>query len=65
MLTGANRVSVLRFVAGLALGWATSWAILRGGFALLQVVWPDYALVDLPGFRGQVTAFEPRTLLAF
>jgi len=46
MLTGANRVSVLRFVAGLALGWATSWVILRGGFALLRVVWLDYALAD-------------------
>jgi hypothetical protein len=46
MLTGANRVSVLRFVAGLALGWVTSWAILRGGFALLRVAWPDYALAD-------------------
>ncbi len=46
MLTGVNRVAVIRFVAGLALGWATSWATLTGGFALLRVVWPDYALAE-------------------
>lgn len=46
MVTGVNRAAVLRFVAALALGWATSWAILTGGFALLRVVWPDYALAD-------------------
>ncbi len=39
-------MTVLRFVAGLALGWAISWAILAGGFALLRVVWPDYALAE-------------------
>jgi hypothetical protein len=31
-------------VAGLALGWVTSWIILTGGFSLLRAVWPDYAL---------------------
>ncbi len=46
MVTAVNRVPVLRFVAGLALGWATSWAILTGGFSLLRVVWPDYALAE-------------------
>ena len=46
MVTGVNRTTVLRLVAGLALGWATSWATLTGGFALLRVVWPDYALAD-------------------
>ncbi len=39
-------MTVLRFVAGLALGWATSWAILTGGFSLLRAVWPDYALAE-------------------
>ena len=37
---------VLRFVAALALGWATSWIALNGGFALLRANWPDYALAD-------------------
>ncbi len=46
MVTGVNRIAVLRFVAGLALGWATSWTILTGGFSLLRVVWPDYALAE-------------------
>ncbi len=46
MVTGVNRMAVLRFVAGLALGWATSWTILTGGFSLLRVVWPDYALAE-------------------
>ena len=39
-------MTVLRFVAGLALGWATSWTILTGGFSLLRVLWPDYALAE-------------------
>jgi len=38
--------TVLRCVAGLALGWVTSWAILAGGFSLLRGVWPDYALAE-------------------
>ena len=46
MGTGANRLAVLRLVAGLALGWATSWVILTGGFALLRASWPAYALAD-------------------
>jgi hypothetical protein len=46
VVTGANRVRVLRFAAGLAIGWATSWAVLGGGFALLRVAWADYALAD-------------------
>jgi hypothetical protein len=39
-------VAVVRFIAGLGLGWATSWAILTGGFALLRAIWPGYALAD-------------------
>lgn len=35
-----------RRVAGLALGWATSWAVLAGGFALLRASWPDYVLAE-------------------
>ena len=46
MVAGVNRTAVLRLVAALALGWATSWAILTGGFVLLRAVWPDYALAD-------------------
>jgi hypothetical protein len=46
MVAGVDRVTVLRFVAGLALGWATSWAILTGCFTSLRVVWPDYGLAD-------------------
>ena len=46
MVTAVNRVPVLRFVAALALGWATSWAILNGGFSLLRALWLDYALAD-------------------
>jgi hypothetical protein len=30
MATGPERVALLRFVAGLATGWAISWAILAG-----------------------------------
>ena len=36
----------LRFVAGLALGWVTSWIVLTGGFFLLRVIWPDYAIAE-------------------
>ena len=39
-------MAVLRRVAGLALGWATSWVVLSGSFALLRASWPDYALAD-------------------
>ncbi len=46
MGTGANRLAVVRLVAGLALGWATSWLVLTGGFALLRASWPDYASAD-------------------
>ena len=46
MVTGVNRVAVLRFVAALALGWATSWAVLNGGFAMLRMIWPGYALAE-------------------
>ena len=46
MGTNANRLAVLRVLAGLALGWATSWVVLTGGFALLRVMWPDYASAD-------------------
>jgi hypothetical protein len=46
MFTRVDRRSALRFVAGLALGWATSWTILTGGFSFLRVVWPDYALAE-------------------
>jgi hypothetical protein len=42
----ARRVAFLRFLAGLATGWATSWAILAGAFALLRVVWADYTLAE-------------------
>jgi len=28
------------------LGWAISWVVLTGGFALLRVAWPDYASAD-------------------
>jgi hypothetical protein len=41
-----ERRSVLRIVAGVALGWAASWAILNGGFACLRAVWPDYAAAE-------------------
>jgi len=46
MVTGANRSGVLRAVAGLALGWATSWVVLNGSFVLLRAGWPEYALAD-------------------
>ena len=46
MGTGSNRLAVLRLAGGLALGWATSWVILTGGFALLRASWPAYALAD-------------------
>jgi hypothetical protein len=46
MVAGVSRVAVLRSVAGLAIGWATSWAILTGGFAVLRAVWGDYALAE-------------------
>ena len=41
-----SRIAALRLVSGLALGWATSSAILAGGFVLLRASWPDYALAD-------------------
>ena len=37
---------VLRSIAALALGWATSWGVLAGGFALLRASWPDYVLAE-------------------
>jgi hypothetical protein len=46
MVTGVHRRTALRFVAGLALGWATSWTILTGGFSWLRVIWPAYALAE-------------------
>ena len=46
MSTGADRLTVVRRVAGLALGCATSWVVLTGGFALLRASWPDYVLAD-------------------
>jgi hypothetical protein len=46
MVTRIDRRTAFRFVAGLALGWATSWTMLRGGFSLLRVIWPDYALAE-------------------
>jgi hypothetical protein len=46
MVTGANRRVVPRLIAGLGLGWATSWVVLTGGFALLREIWPGYALAD-------------------
>ena len=46
MVTRVDRKSALRFVAGLAVGWATSWTVLTGGFSLLRVAWPDYALAS-------------------
>lgn len=46
MVTRVDRRTALRFIAGLALGWATSWAVLTGGFSVLRVVWPDYALAE-------------------
>ena len=42
----SNRLALLRFFAGLVLGWATSWVILNGGFALLRASWPEYALAE-------------------
>jgi hypothetical protein len=33
-------------VAGLALGLATSWVVLAGGFALLRASWPEYASAE-------------------
>jgi hypothetical protein len=41
-----NRFAALRLAAGLALGWATSSAVLTWGFVLLRASWPDYALAD-------------------
>ncbi len=46
MSKGVDRVVLLRRVGGLVLGWATSWVVLTGGFALLRATWPDYALAD-------------------
>ncbi len=46
MSTGADRWTAVRRVAGLALGCATSWVVLTGGFALLRASWPDYVLAD-------------------
>ena len=45
-MIATNRTRILRFVAGLALGWATSWVVLNGGFASLRTLWPGYALAD-------------------
>jgi hypothetical protein len=39
-----DRVAVLRIVAGVLAGWATSSVVLSGGFALLKASWPEYAL---------------------
>ena len=48
MLKASDVVSrtAVRFVAGLAVGWAASWVILTGGFSLLRGLWPDYALAE-------------------
>lgn len=41
-----NRMAIARVLAGLLLGWATSWVVLHGGFTLLRAAWPDYAAAD-------------------
>jgi len=41
-----NRFSAIRLAAGLALGWATSSAVLTWGFVLLKASWPEYALAN-------------------
>ena len=41
-----NRFAAPRFAVGLALGWATSSAVLTWGFVLLRASWPDYALAE-------------------
>jgi hypothetical protein len=46
MVTRVDRVAVLRFIAGLAAGWATSWVVLNGAFALLRTLWSDYGLAE-------------------
>lgn len=46
MGTKTNRLAILRALAALPLGWATSWLVLNGGFALLRAAWPDYASAD-------------------
>ena len=46
MGTRSNGLALLRLVAGLVLGWATSWVILNGGFALLRSSWPEYAQAE-------------------
>ena len=46
-MTG-TQLRIVRGLAGLALGWATSWLMLAAGFALLRAGWPEYALAD-PG----------------
>jgi len=43
---GVDRMTLFRSVAGLVLGWATSWVVLNVGFALLRASWPAYALAD-------------------
>ena len=39
-------MTVLRFVAGLVLGWLTAQAIMAVGFFLLRSMWPDYVLAE-------------------
>lgn len=46
MPSAARRVAILRGVGGLAAGWATSAAVLAAGFALLRLLWADYALAE-------------------
>ena len=46
MNSGLEKLVVLRLAAGLALGWATSFVVLSGGFVLLRASWQDYALAD-------------------
>lgn len=51
-------MAALRFVAGPALGWATSWSVLTGSFALLRLIWPAYASAE------PERAYTPPMLLA-
>jgi hypothetical protein len=39
-------MAILRFVAGVALGCVTWWLVRTGGFSLLRMAWPDYAVAE-------------------
>jgi mannose-6-phosphate isomerase-like protein (cupin superfamily) len=46
MIERFSSLTPLRVVVGLAAGGAVSWIVLKGGFALLRIIWPEFAAAE-------------------